>query len=179
MGKQDVYSQLRYQQISQALETVKPEYKVNINEVAADSFKKYRDYQEQNYPALKLRNNAEKIDSSRVNGWWPTFYVGVKGMYIIHKTNKNCVDLTISGKGERYEELRIVEKWLHDRGNTDITLEKTGKSVAFRIRTPEIRMFQPFSTWKMGDLKTCFDAICELTDLAAMFSVINKILFEK
>ena len=44
----------------------------------------------------------------------------------------------------------------------------TGKSAAFRIITPEIKMYRPFETWEQTDLRTCFEAIQELADLAAM-----------
>ena len=171
---ENAYNRQRYQQICQALETMKAEYKVDINEVAVDSFRKYRAYQEACYPRLKLIN---KVDSKKVNGWWPSYSVGVKGMYILHKTNFDCADLTINGAADRIVELQIVEKWLHDGGHKHITLIKTGKSAAFRIYTPEIRMSEPFEKWKMGDLNCCFEAIQELSDLAGMFAVINRIIF--
>lgn len=172
--KGDALNHLRYQQICQALETMKAEYKVDINEVAVDSFQKYSAYQKAYYPRLKPINNSE---SKKVNGWWPSYSVGVKGMYIIHKTNFNCADLTISGAADRMIELQVIEKWLHDGGHTHITLVKTGKSAAFRITTPEIKMAKPFESWKMGDLNGCLEAIQELTDLASMFAVINRVIF--
>ena len=98
-------------------------------------------------------------------------------MYILHKTDRNCVDLTISGAADRLDELAIVLKWLHDSGHTDILLEKTGKSAAFRIHTPDIKMSRPFETWKMTDLDICFEAIQKLADLAGMFAVINRVIF--
>ena len=91
----------------------------------------------------------------------------------------NWVDLTINGAADRIAELSIILKWLHENGNDHITLEKTSKSAAFRIYTPEIKMNRPFSQWKMGDLNACFDAIQELADLAAMFVVMNKVVFAK
>ncbi len=100
-------------------------------------------------------------------------------MYILHKTDRNCVDLTIGGAAEKIDELAIVLKWLHDSGHTNILLEKTGKSAAFRIMTPDIKMFRPFDTWKMTDLDACFEAIQELADLAGMLVVINNVIFGK
>ena len=84
----DAHNQYRYQQISQAIETMKAEYKVDINEIAVDSFQKYAAYQRAYYPRLILQNHAE---SKKVNGWWPAFKVGVRGMYILHKTNKTVL----------------------------------------------------------------------------------------
>lgn len=167
-------NQLWYQQISQALETMKAEYKVDLNEIAIDSFQKYADYQRQYFPQLKMKNH---VDSKKVNGWWPSYSVGVKGMYILHKTNFNCVDLTINGAADRIPELSVILKWLHQNGNKQVTLERTSKSAAFRILTPEIKMNRPFSQWKMGDLHACFEAIQELADLATMFVVIDKVIF--
>lgn len=96
-GREDAHSLLWYQQISQALETVKAEYKVDINEIAVDSFQKYAAYQKAYFSRLKLQNKPE---SQKVNGWWPHYLVGTPGMYILHKTDRDCVDLTISGAAE-------------------------------------------------------------------------------
>ena len=172
--REDALNHMRYQQTCQALETMKTAYKVDINEIAVDSFQKYSAYQKAYYPRLKSLN---KSDSKKVNGWWPSYSVGVKGMYIIHKTNFSCADLTINGAADRISELQIIEKWLHDGGHTHITLVKTGKSAAFRIMTPDIKMGEPFESWKLGNLKGCFEAIQELTDLAGMFAVINNVIF--
>lgn len=174
--REDAHSRLWYQQISQALETVKAEYKVDINEIAVDSFQKYAAYQKAYFSRLKLQNKPE---SQKVNGWWPHYLVGTPGMYILHKTDRDCVDLTISGAADKMAELAVILKWLHDGGHDRITLEKTGKSAAFRIKTPPIKMGKPFDTWKMGDLDACFEAIQELTDLAAMFAVINNVIFRR
>lgn len=78
---------------------------------------------------------------------------------------------------DKIDPLKVIEKWLHDGGHTDITLVKTNKSAAFRIMTPEIKMSRPFETWKMGDLNRCFEAIQELADLATMFGVIKRVIF--
>ena len=174
--REDAHSKLRYQQISQAIETMKAEYKVDIDEIAVDSFKKSAAYQRAYFPRLRLIN---KVETNKVNGWWPSYAVGVKGMYILHKTNFNCVDLTINGRADRMSELQVIEKWLHDSGHTDMTLVRTGKSAAFRIITPDIKMDRPFETWKTGDLNRCFEAVQELSDLAMVFGVIHAILFEK
>lgn len=175
-AKNDPHSRLWYQQISQALETMKAEYKVDLNEIAIDSFQQYAAYQKEYYPRLRLMSHA---DTKKVNGWWPSYGVGFKGAYIIHKTNFNLVDLTISGAADYLPELGVILKWLHQNGNNHITLEKTGKSAAFRIYTPEIKMSKPFNTWKLGDLNACFDVIQELADLAMMFSVIDRVIFKR
>lgn len=173
--RSDALGSLWLQQISQALETAKPEYRVDINEIAVDSFRKYADYQKAYFPRLRLQNDTS---SKKVNEWWPSYKVGVRGMYILHKTDRNCVDLTITGAADKTDELAIVLKWLHESGHTRLLLEKTGKSAAFRIMTPDIKMYRPFETWKRSDLDICFEAIQELADLAGMFAVINRIMFK-
>jgi hypothetical protein len=62
----DAHNQYRYQQISQAIETMKAEYKVDINEIAVDSFQKYAAYQRSYYPRLILQSHAEskRVDTS-------------------------------------------------------------------------------------------------------------------
>lgn len=174
--QEDALSMMWAQQITQALETIKPEYKVDINEIAVDSFKKYAEYQRAHYSRLRLQNKPE---SNKVNGWWPHYVVGIPGMYILHKTDRNCVDLTITGAADKTDELSLVLKWLHESGHTRLLLEKTGKSASFRINTPDIKMSRPFETWNMADLDTCFEAIQELADLAGMFAVINNVMFSK
>lgn len=171
----DALGMMWYQQISQALETVKPEYKVTIDEIAVDSFQKYAAYQKAYFPRLRLQNHA---DSKKVNGWWPAYKVGARGMYILHKTDRNCVDLTISGAAGKLDELAIVLKWLHDSGHTNLILERTGKSAAFRIETPDIKMYRSFETWNLSDLDACFEVIQELSDLAGIFAIINSVMFK-
>ena len=172
--KEDAHSILWNQQISQAIETMKPEYKVTINEIAVNSFRKYAEYQREHYPQLKLQNHPE---SNTVNGWWPHFIVPAKGMYILHKTDRDVVDLTISGAASRIKELLPVRQWLHDNFDRRIELEKTGKSASFRIRLPKIQMDVPFDKWNMDDLNYCFEAIQELNDLAQMFEKIDEVIF--
>ncbi len=166
---------LWYEQIAQALDTAKPENKVEINETAVASFKRYAEYQKEHYPRLKL---LSKADGKSVNGWWPMFGTGNIDLYVIHKTDRSFADLTINKTGEKYAELAIIEKWLQENGNGDITLHKTGKSAAFRIEIPEINMKKPFDEWNTDNLNACFEAIQRLTDLAEMFIIINKIIFK-
>ena len=173
-GREDLLDQLRYQQICQAIETAKPEYKVNINETAVDSFARYLKYQRTNFPRLKSLNQTKK---KKVNGWWPFFEGAGANIYIIHKANKGCADLTINGKADRITQLRSIEKWLQENGHPEIQLVRTGKSAAFRIETPEINMADPFDQWNMEDLRRSFDAIQGLADLAAMFDAIHSALF--
>ena len=172
----DVLGSLWFQQITQAIETAKPEYRVDINEIAVDSFQKYAAYQKAYYPRLRLQND---VNSKKVNGWWPIYKVGIHGMYILHKTDRNCVDLTISGAADKLDELAIILKWLHENNHKELQIEKTGKSAAFRILTPDIKMYRPFETWKMSDLDICFEAIQELVDLAGMFAIIHNVIFNR
>lgn len=173
-GKEDAINRLRYQQICQAIETSKPEYKVTINEIAVDSFKRYLEYQDTYFPRLESLNQTKKKE---INGWWPFFKGANKDIYIIHKANKGYVDLTINGKADQTLELRTIEKWLHENGHREIRLVKTGKSAAFRIETPEISMAVPFRQWNMEDLRRCFEAIQTLHDLAVLFDTVHTALF--
>ena len=173
LSKEDVHSVYRSQQISQAIETMKAEHKVDINDIAVDSFMKYAEYQKKHFFRLELKS---KPDGRKVNGWWPEFKTAVEGMYIIHKTNFSCVDLTVFGAASSLAEYKLIEKWLQGRGRFEIRVVKTGKSAAFRIEVPEIKMGKPFELWELASLDTCFEAIQELTDLATMFAVIHNIL---
>ncbi len=172
-SKEDMLNSLRYQKICQALETAKAEYKLNLNEIALDSFQKYAEYQKLHFGRLSLMS---KVDSNKVNGWWPQFKTALPNMYIIHKTNKGYVDLTVRGAADRVGEFQLLEKWLRHQEERPVTVIRTGKSAAFRIVVPVISMGQPFASWKMGDLHSCFGAIQQLVDLAGMFEVIAGIV---
>ncbi len=75
-------------------------------------------------------------------------------------------------------ELAVVLKWLHESGHTRIGLEKTRKSAAFRISTPEIKMSSPFETWRLPELDLCFEVIQELADIAGMFAIIDSVILK-
>ena len=170
----DVHNKLRFQQISEAIETMKPEYKLTVNEIAVESFRQYAAYQKEHYPSLRLQNKPE---SNTVNGWWPHFIVPAKGMYILHKTDRDAIDLTVSGAKERMEELRPIQQWLHDNVDRRIELVETGKSASFRVKVAKIQMGAPFDTWSMDDLNDCFDTIQELHGIAVIFGKINSAVF--
>ena len=173
--KEDVHSRLRLQQICQAIETMKSEYKVTINDIAVDSFRQYAEYQKKFFPRLNIHNHVE---SNKVNGWWPHFTVPAKGMYILHKTDRDVVDLSISGAAERINELLPIKRWLNDNVDSRIDLVPTGKSASFRIRVPKIHMGTEFEKWNKHDLNECFEVIQELHDLADMFDRIDKAFFK-
>lgn len=174
--KEDVHSKLWLQQICQAIETMKPEYKVTINDIAVDSFRQYAEYQKNYFPRLKLRNHVE---SNKVNGWWPSFIVPAKGMYILHKTDRDIVDLSISCAANRMNELMPIQQWLHDNVDSRIELARTGKSASFRIKVPKIHMGTKFEEWNRRDLNECFEVIQKLHDLAETFDRIDKVIFKR
>ncbi len=165
----------RIQQMEQALQKAKKHSQTRLHEIAVKSFKMYAEYQWKNYPSLELQN---RVHSGKVNGWWPRFFTSAPGAYIIHKAPQGYVDLTFSGMADKKDVLKRLLPWLNREGAAQMKVCVTGKSAALRIEVPEIHMEQEFEDWDMNELKQCFDAILQLTQIAEQIGLILQ-LFDK
>ena len=162
----------RVQQMKQALEKAKKQSQVQIHEIAVDSFKKYAAFQRQYYPSLDLRN---RVQSGKVNGWWPHFAASAPFTYISHKTPDGQVDLKFSGKADRKDVLEKIAKNLIENGLDNIQAVATEKSCSLRIKVPVIHMYEKFEDWNTDDLRKCFDAILQLTKIAEQINLILQL----
>ena len=78
-----------------------------------------------------------------------------------HKSNKGCVDLSFPSLAEYYYEvLDIIE----DKLDINMSLQKTGKSLAIRINTPVIDFHDDFDK-QVEDTIECLEAVNELIKL--------------
>ena len=164
-------NRVRAQQIEQALDKAKKQYQVTIHETAVASFKKYAAFQREHYPALDLRN---RVSSERVNGWWPRFSTPYPGACVYHKTPQGFADLTFSGKAEKKPLLDQIAEKLRKNNMADVQSVATGKSVALRIKVPEINMDTKFEEWDMNNLDQCFDAIQRLVNIAEIIHLFKQ-----
>ena len=113
---------------------------------------------------LDLRN---KKDS---NGWWPHYATAFGKVHILHKVSDGVVDLTFPKGAENLATMEHVERWLHEHGMPNVKALVTGKAAALRIRVPVLDQHKPFEDANQDDVKACFDAVQQLSDLALMRS---------
>lgn len=158
-----------------AISTAKHKNDTKIDPVAVNSLRSYKKYAEEHYPALTIKNNTK---SGKVNGWWVKIGVSLKNASITHKTAAGAVDLSIWHSASKYNQFKVVEKWLNDSGYKNIKAVRTQNSSTFRIKVPQIDMSKPFDSWVKEDLNACLDAVVELVELADMFEAI-RVLYER
>ena len=165
--KTDALSKIRCAQLKQALAkglggTTEP------NPAAIAFFAKYREYMETNDYKLDLRNKKGS------NGWWPHYGTTFGNAYIYHKVSDGVVDLTFPNGANRIETMRFAVHWLNAHGMPNISALATGKAAALRIKVPVLDQHKPFEDANIDDVKTCFDAVQELSDLATMLAQVSS-----
>lgn len=161
--KTDTLSKIRCAQLNQAIEKG-PGSTWEKNEKAMAFFEKYREYMASHGYNLDLRN---KKDS---NGWWPHYATAFGNAYIFHKVSDGVVDLTFPRGAENLATMELVGQWLNTHGMPGVRALATGKAAALRIFVPVLDQHRPFEDASQDDVKTCFDAIQQLSDLALMLS---------
>ena len=131
-------------------------YKAHLLECAIDRLRRgYRPIRDENTtkfwhrywecvtdsaPELKMREARNDIPRQSV---WFSFKPKAfpQGISILHKANRGVIDLQLSGKGDRIEELqRDLDPFL----GLGMTVEKTAKSAAVRIQVPLLDLQQDF-----------------------------------
>lgn len=167
--KDDSLSSYRAQQLSQAISKAKRPPSVTIDKDANAFFRKYCQYQEENYPSL------ERVTKETSNGWWPHYNTNLIGVYIHHKMPDGTVDLTFPKAADKIEDLRRVADWARYHGIPDATVAKRAKAASIRIKVPPFEMRSDFDDVSRKDLDKCFDAIQQLTDLANIIALSHSI----
>lgn len=165
--KADALSKIRCEQLKQALAkgsggTTEP------NPAAIAFFAKYRKYMEANDYKLNLRNKKGS------NGWWPHYGTTFGNAYIYHKVSDGVVDLTFPNGADRIEAMDFAVQWLNVHGMPNVSALATGKAAALRIKVPVLDQHKPFEDANIDDVKTCFDAVQELSDLATMLAQVSS-----
>jgi len=159
-GKQDVISNIRSQQLEQAINRAKKPPTAHIDQNANAFLIKYLEYQQEYYPSLDIRTSK---DSS---GWWIHFGTQLGNVYLYHKTQEGYVDLTFPNAAADIGVLQNIASWLRKHGTPNVNAKKTGKAAALRIEVPKLKVKEPFEMTSKSDLKACFDAIQTLVDFA-------------
>lgn len=164
----DPRAEFKRQQITQAIEKQKNGYQVKVDPAVTEFWSKYADYQKKHFPDLYL---IYKGGEKGTNATWPRFRTVLDKLYINHKTESECVDLTISGYGERIVD---VEKMLSDTvGNyleKGFAVHKTGRSASIRLKVPKVDVHLPFEE-QIDSVEKGFSAVRKLSEIAKIISI--------
>ena len=141
--------------IKKAIEEKKKGYDVVENKAVTLFWEKYYEMVENRFSDLKL-NRYEGARGSDAN--WPIFFTSIEKIQIFHKSDRGFVDLTIRSVSQYYFEVYdIVKNVLKE----NMTLQKTGKSLAIRIRVPKIDFEKDFKEQEENVIK-CLEVVREL-----------------
>ena len=143
--------------IKKAIEIKKKGYEVIENKAVTLFWEKYYDMVENRFSELKL-NRIEGARGSDAN--WPIFSTQIKKVKILHKADRGFVDLTFRRVSQYYSEVYdIVKNVLKE----NMTLQKTGKSLAIRIVVPKIDFKKDFEEQEENVIK-CLEVVRELQE---------------
>ena len=141
--------------IKKAIEEKKKGYDVVENKAVTLFWEKYYEMVENRFSDLKL-NRYEGARGSDAN--WPIFFTPIEKIQIFHKSDRGFVDLTIRSVSQYYFEVYdIVKNVLKE----NMTLQKTGKSLAIRIVVPKIDFKKDFKEQEENVIK-CLEVVREL-----------------
>ena len=172
--KNTVLSKIWIQQINQSIEKIKRTAPVNVNEHRVEFFKKYLEYQKENFPELNNVNNLEKA----THPGWSHFSAAPKNAYMLHKAEKGQFDLTFNGTVSKKLTFETLEKYIEKMGFKNVKAFETGKSMVYRINVPYIDFDNEFERINKKDLDECFQAGCELKRFADVISYFADICVE-
>ncbi len=117
-----VRNQLKYQQLSAAIEQARRPYTKIVDAASTAFWGKYVCYLHTHYPDIELKS---KVKEKSKNGDWPTYKTSLdlKPVYIHHKMKMrgveySYIDLTFNGLAAHREELKALLKdsnWMRGR----------------------------------------------------------------
>lgn len=140
-SRADSRAAYKSQIIQKALDTRKAGY-VPIEHVAITEFwQKYYAFKRKYYADLNL---PEVKGPRGENAIWAWFNTADKRMKVSHKSSQGYVDLTLAGMGNHVKEVKLFLAELLDE---DMTVVRTGKSAAIRIKVSNIDFRLPFETY--------------------------------
>ncbi len=168
-AKKDIGSQIRLQQIDQALEQQSRSNNWTVRESPNRFLKQYIAYKDAHYPMLNLRTKEN------ANGYWTHYATDFHEVHLLHKLYEGYADLTILHTADKVGQTKVVASWLQKHGMPNVHAVITGGSSALRINVPSLDYNRPFEETDPHDLDICFEAIKELTDVANIFEVAARL----
>lgn len=168
--KDDIYAVTL---IEKAIEEKKNGYIVQEHSGVTQFWEKYYEYIRNNYPTIKINEVHGPRGESAM---WPEFSTYYPNVKIIQKSDRGYLDLTFSKMGNY---ITIFNKYVLNYINNNMTIEKTGKSMAIRMIFPKIDFRNDFDNYSK-ELKECLDKALVLynllnkIDVNAMYNEINN-----
>lgn len=151
----------KLQQIEFAVNKQKSSYQVVEDAAVTDFWGKYIAYRQKHYPHLWLCTGG---GPKGARASWPRYKVSVKSLYILHKSEFGCADLTFPGCAEHTVELKaLLNDELGDIAKRNMSVHKTGKSAALRVTLPKLDFKAPFEECE-SDVVACFEGISRLCE---------------
>lgn len=167
--KGDILSQVRSQQLEQAITKAKKPPEANVDQNANAFFKQYLQFQKEHYPTLDMRT------SKTSSGWWPHYGTRLGDTYIYHKTQEGSVILIFPNATAHMDTLQEIAAWLREHGLPGVFATTASKSIALSIDVPKLKVKEPFEQTSKSDLRTCLDAVQALTDFANTVASAHRI----
>ena len=171
-GKTDVMSNLRYQEIMQALEKAKRTSNVTIVDEANAFFRQYCEYQREHFPSLDIRTKETS------NGYWVDYRTcfPYESIVLVHKMPNGCVDLTFDKSKEKLPILENICGWFNAHALPELCAQPAGKSTVLRINVPKLYYRNGFDKIPKEDIDKCFEAIVKLVDVTKFLKNIQDFI---
>ena len=157
------------QQLEQAIIKAKRPPKIEVDANANRFFRRYKDYQEENYPELNLTTKRD------TNGYWAHYTTRFGTVYLYHKIEAGFIDLTFNKASGHIDELTLIAGWLRKHGFDSVSAVKTGKAGALRVIVPKLNNQIPFEENDKDEIETCFRTISRLIEAVNVFGVASGI----
>ena len=163
---QDNRATFKLQQIRQAIEKQRKGYQVEVDPSVTDFWRKYALFQKEAFPELDLIYSGEEKGA---NATWPRFRTIIDGLYMYHKTENGCVDLTFDGCAEKIIEIdSLLKETIGEYVHEGVSIHKTGKAAAVRLIAPVLDLHKPFET-QQELVGQCLQSVRKMTDISKRF----------
>lgn len=171
-SRDDNRSAFKASQIERAIKKKEKGYQPVVNDGVSDFWEKYVAYQQNYYPELMLASSAGKKGSAAT---WPRFRTNIRGLYILHKSEKGYIDLTFESAKDRISEIdELIKSTFGGYEEIGISIVITSKSVALRMVAPILDFKLPFEEQR-SKVEGCFTVIKSMADLAKRLDTVKVI----
>lgn len=171
----DRRSQFKHDQIKFAIEKQKKQYEPIEDPRVTQFWKEYYQYQQKNHRSLLLLYDNKKKGTK---SGWPRFNTYIEKLYIIHKSNFGCIDLTFDGCGNKMLEIEdMIASILPNYYDEGYTIQRIGKAASIRLNVPIVDFHKPFDE-QIDAVKKCFDIIEKMNSFVKELNVysVNTLL---
>ncbi len=160
-------------QIKQAIHKQKTGYQVIENKEVTEFWSKYISYKKRNYNHLLFTATEGPRGA---NSTWPQFNTVIEKLYIIHKSERGFIDLTIPSMAEFLPQLEMLLNEMVNLKENDMTVHPTGKAGAVRLYVPIVDFSKPFDE-QTDDIEKCFKGIEKMSELVKKLDAAKLRLF--